>query len=403
MIQIKKTQCGATLLLFLVFLVGMVGFVGLATDMGNIVVNKTRLQNALDATALSTATVLSNDINRDTAAAQAAGLNTFNLFVGAAGNGAISGVTANSLIFDFSTTLVPFAPGTNPPNFVRVRSNTLPFSPILSQVASSLGARNIPAVSTAGVAGQNCNLTPLVICPRPDASGNLISGCGPNKGFNGAAPGCNGVSFNHLVCLKGGTAAAKNGTCQSAQGQPIPNGNFGMFNFPNLGPGANNVRALLAGRISVCDNVVGWENGNMVGPIRQGMDDRFDADKVHTEYFAPAGYPFSPPTASNLYINDFDPRFANPPPQPFDNPNGIARFRVMQVPIVDDCTLDPPNIIAATCFWPSQRVIQHGQSNEILGELLSSCPGAGSILPSNTVLFGPTKVVLFKTAGSTDS
>lgn len=402
MIKNPGKQRGATMLLFVAFLAGMIGMIGLATDTGDILVNKTRLQHAMDATALSAATILSNDPNRDTANATNNAINTFNLFINTAGNGALSsGVSANNLTFQFSTTLNPFtaqnfAPGANPPpNFVRVSTNALAVSPILRQVVATVNAApvNVPAVATAGVAGQNCNLTPLVICPRPDPGGNPIVGCGPNSGFNGSGPGCNGISFNELVCLKGGTQAARTGTCQSTN---VPNGNFGMLNFPNLGPGANNVRNLLNGTISTCANASGWENGNMVGPISQGIDDRFDNDKVNDQYI-PTG---PPPSPSNYYINPYNLEYTN---SNWDNPNGTDWFRAMQVPIVDNCTSANPNIIAATCFFLTKRVPHTGTGNEIYGELLRSCPGTGSILPSNVVLFGPTKVVLFRSQGSPDS
>jgi len=55
------------------FRVRFIRIIGLATDSGNVLVNKTRLQNALDATALSAASTVNADPKKDTARQQQPG------------------------------------------------------------------------------------------------------------------------------------------------------------------------------------------------------------------------------------------------------------------------------------------------------------------------------------------
>lgn len=370
------------MLLTLVFLFGLFGAIGLATDSGHVLVNKTRLQNALDAAALSAAIAVNGDPAHNTANATTAGKATFDLFKGTTGNSELSGISANSLTFQYSKYLTPFTPGTAPPSFVRVSTNALPVAPILIQVVGG-GTVNVGAQATAGILGQNCNLVPLVICP----TAGMPTGCN--------ATGCNGIPFNTRFCLKGGTAAAKTETCQDTS---IPNGNFGLLRFDGMS-GGNDIKNLLSGAVNTCANTATWENGNKVGPVSQGIEGRFDGDKVNTEYFPSPGY--VPGQQSNLY-QQYDNRYKQNPPS-WDNPNGKEKYRVVQVPVVNDCNSSTVTITASTCLFMSQQATHTGTSNEIYGELLSTCNAPGVVSPTNSVIFGPTKVVLFKTAGSQDS
>ena len=73
MTQLRHKQQGAVLILVVVGMLGMLAVVGLALDSGHAMLNKTRLQNAVDAAALAGAKEL--DLTSDTllAAAKPAG------------------------------------------------------------------------------------------------------------------------------------------------------------------------------------------------------------------------------------------------------------------------------------------------------------------------------------------
>lgn len=388
-----KKQNGTTMFLLLVFIVGLFIAVGMATDSGHWLLNKTRLQNAMDAAALSAAIALNYDVDRNTANATEKGKDTFDYFKGANGNEELLGVSRDDLIFEYSRNLNPFDPTSSPAAFVRVSTDALAVKPIYIQILSAFrDPVEVYSISTAGLTGQNCKLVPLVICPMKDEYGEPIIGCDES--------GCNGIPYDTRVCLKGGTEAARSGTCQDAS---LPNGNFGLLRFEGMS-GKDDIRELLAGSVDICVNSATWENGNAVGPVSQGIGTRFETDKVTAEFIPGVGG-IDDQTAgnpTNLYKDYYDPIYSND--GPWDNADGTARFRVVQVPLAEDC--DSETLVwngRAACFFMNQEAVQTGTGNEIYGELTGSCPAEGNANPVNPVFYGPTKVVLYKTDGSNDS
>ena len=378
-----KKQRGVIAVLVAIALPVLLLIMGLALDFGHVFVNKTRLQNALDATALSAAIAINGDITHNITNANNAGITTFNQFKDTSGNDELSELNGADLVFDYSRTLDPwgaFNPASDKFAFVRVTStNMLQVTPVLIRILEQFSDdMTVPAIATAGPVGQNCNLVPLVICPKPGEP----AGCD--------AISCNGIPFHTKVCLKGGTDAKNQATCQDAS---LPNGNFGLLRFDGFS-GGSDIRELLKGTVNICINTASCENGNKVGPVSQGINDRFKADLVQTEYkgvFPSEGY-------HPQYINDTNIKLAQNP-----KPAGTAYNRVMAVPVVDSCDTPNPNIIAASCFFMTEQATHKGTVNEVIGELTGSCPGPGNFSPVNPVLFGPYKIVLFKSPESSDS
>jgi hypothetical protein len=217
-----------------------------------------------------------------------------------------------------------------------------------------------------------------VICPKAGAP----TGCDEY--------GCNGIPYHTRVCLKGGTEAAKDGTCQDPS---LPTGNFGLLRFDGFS-GGDDIKKLLAGTVNTCANTATWENGNKVGPVSQGIETRFENDLVQTEYKGtmPAGG-YQP-----QYTAETNAQLAKIPV-----PDGKANNRIVAVPVVEDCSSTPVKIVAASCFLMTEKPTHTGTANEIIGELTGTCPGPGTFDPINPVLFGPYKIVLFKSEGSSDS
>src|SRR4030095_1354440 len=121
-----KRQRGIVMVLVTIAMLAMLGIVGMALDGGHGMLNKTRLQNTVDAAALSAAKTL--DQTNDTALAQAEALAMFNANAGVSGNSEIQTSYANgdlNVTVQFSNTLMPFAPGTAPARYVRVRATNL--------------------------------------------------------------------------------------------------------------------------------------------------------------------------------------------------------------------------------------------------------------------------------------
>ncbi len=387
-INCLKKQRGAIVPAVVISLPILLLAAGWALDFGHTFVNKTRLQNALDATALSAAITINRNIKNGTEPATNAGIATFNQFKAASGNNELAGLNGGALVFEYSRTLNPWGsldPGTDKFAFVRVTStNMLQVTPVLIRILNQFSnPMPVPAIATAGPVGNNCELVPLVICPKAGAP----TGCDET--------GCNGIPFHIRVCLKGGTNAAKQDTCQNAS---LPSGNFGLLRFDGFA-GGDDIKKLLAGTVNTCTNDPGWEPGNKVGPVSQGIKARFDADLVQTEYKPPIYQnPFPYGGYHPQYVADTNVKLAKNPV-----PAGTAYKRVMAVPVVDDCYKEPLNIIAASCFLLTEQAQQHGGSNEIIGELTEACPGPGAFSPIENKLFGPYKIVLFKSPGSGDS
>lgn len=374
------------MLLTMVFLIGLIGAIALATDSGHLVINKTRLQNALDSTALSAAITL-NEKGGDAAAEAAAilaGTATFAEFIDKTGNSELESYYED-LQFDFANDLVNWTRGAN--NSLVRASATVDVNPILAQIYEAMRQpRQIAASSTAGAASQTCQLVPLVICPdeEPAPPGPLCD-----------ASGCNGVPFYERICLKGGTKAKKTGACSFPD---LPTGNFGLLRFDGMAGGAD-IRDLLAGTVDVCTNTATWENGNKVGPVSQGIGDRFAADREGGDYNTSTTEP------SNNYGDEQTQgtyKYDSVHPE-YDNPQGIKDNRLVAIPVVDSCEVLPIQINEATCLFLTEQPIQHGGVNEIYGELRPGCNKVGHFDPTIPTEGGPYNIVLYKTKGSPDS
>jgi Flp pilus assembly protein TadG len=382
-INCAKKQRGAIVPAVVIAMPILLLVMGWALDFGHVFVNKTRLQNALDATALSAATVINKDIKNGTGPATAAGKVTFDQFIAGSGNNELNELKSDDLVFEYSRTLNPwgtFDPATDSFAYVRVTStNMLNLTPVLIQVTNQFtDDLPIPAISTAGPVGNNCELVPLVICPKAGAP----TGCDEY--------GCNGIPYHTRVCLKGGTEAAKDGTCQDPS---LPTGNFGLLRFDGFS-GGDDIKKLLAGTVNTCANTATWENGNKVGPVSQGIETRFENDLVQTEY------------KSTMPAGGYQPQYnaeTNAQLAKIPVPDGKANNRIVAVPVVEDCSSTPVKIVAASCFLMTEKPTHTGTANEIIGELTGTCPGPGTFDPINPVLFGPYKIVLFKSEGSSDS
>src|SRR5712692_2458095 len=142
---------------------------GLALDTAHVLLNKSRLQGALDAAALAAAKVLDQSASTSKATAAAGSVFTLNLTQYPELRNAVNGGLA--LTTEYSSTLNPFSPGTAPAKYVR--TSITGFKTQMSLV-SVLG---IPSINVAGnaVAGPSppivtaCNIVPVFMCANPAA------------------------------------------------------------------------------------------------------------------------------------------------------------------------------------------------------------------------------------------
>jgi len=402
-----QRQQGATMMLTLVFMIGMLGMIGLTIDTGHVLVNKTRLQNALDAAALSAAIVLNGPTNNSTTEATTAGLVTFDKFIKSAGNVELTKMPLPTFLYSDSVT--SFLPGNGIGPYVRVKSNALPVSKFFIQVLTGSSPVNVGAVSTAGPTGQNCNLVPLVICADIDSDGKMDKDCSDQDPTELGIKECYGYTMGEESELHTKFCAPNDTACQATS---LEAGNFTLLRWEGSA-GKNDIRSSLAGGdVDSCSVGVQLETdpGNAVGPVSKGINDRFAADTVNNTYDN-LSHPTADTPAYDSYLSD----------QASSTNSGIKDNRVVAAPIGDcngiqngnttfDFATDGSGNMAAMCILIRRPVRATGADNQpdylknsIYIEMMELCPAVGNTDPNNPIVYGPFKIVLFKSQNSGDS
>lgn len=417
----KRKQDGTALVLFVIAMLAILGISGLALDGAHGMLSKTRLQNTVDAAALSGAKVL--DQTADETAAEAAARATFGDNAAANGNNELQNSYANndiSVSVEFSNTLNPFVPGSIPANYVRVRAQgfRLPtwLTPVMGQTEMIIAATAVAGPSP--TIGNACNLVPLIVCGTPAAEG----GEPPFWGYEDGQP----------VVLK------------SASGQ-CPTIGHGNFQLARLGgSGADVVRENLAGGFQGCyttDDTVPTEPGNTVGPVfqglntrlniyagpMQGMQSQYPPDVVTQQTNPPLTYDdggvqcsasgnimqgsnvITESSQMDFYYDGYMNRVSmgDYDVEPPDAGYGAYDRRAMPV-IIADCSgtnngqSDLP-VLGFGCFFLLQQAVQQGNNSNIFGEFVEDCAAQGQPGPEPIEIPGPYIIQLYKDPDSTDS
>ena len=266
--RLQKKQIGAVAILVLIGMVALLGMAGLALDTSHWMLNKTRLQNAVDAAALSGAKEL-DLTNKDVFLASAAAKATFGINGGASGSTEMGEAYEDGTIqleVQFSRTLDPFVPGSSPAEYVRVRARNFQL-PIWF---SSLVGVTEKVVSASAVAGPSptinsaCNIAPIMVCGEPD----------PTKG---GGPPFWGNAEGEPDVLK-----------TSANNSDVGPGNFQLIRLGD-DTGKKDTREALVGGWDGCattGDVLETEPGSGVGPVVQGINTRlgiYDGPMAGTE------------------------------------------------------------------------------------------------------------------------
>jgi Flp pilus assembly protein TadG len=400
----RRRERGAILVLVAVGLLALIAMAGLALDTSHVLLNKSRLQSALDAAALAAAKVLDQSASTATATTAASSVFTLNLAQYPELRNAVNGGLA--LVTEYSSTLNPFSPGTTPAKFVR--TTITGFTTQMSLI-TVLG---IPSITVAGnaVAGPSppivtaCNIVPVFMCGNP------------------AQPPLYGYQVNQVVGLNQVT-----GTTSA-----IGPGNYGLLSLG--GNGGSIVRNNLAGSYSSCVGEgpnIPTEPGVAAGPVNQGINTRFN---IYGAGLSSATYPPDPinsaahqttlttnnsgnvmqgstvvTTASQLSFNyaNYTSLLQNKSYDTQPSPNGTAAFgrRILAVPI-GDCTgaANGKNTVTVSgfaCVFLLQQ-LPNGSNDTIYGQIISSCDAGGkSGIGGGTT--GPHIIELYKSAGSPDS
>lgn len=412
-------------------LLAILAVAGLAIDSSHALANKTRMQNTVDSAALAAAKVL--DETEDTALATAAAFSLMGINAGGSGNhelqAAYSGGEINVTV-QFSTTVVPFTPGSPDGPFVRVIADGFDTDTTLTQV---LGFTEIPTPASAvagpsgplgvGEGAEICDIAPIAVCP-------------PAGGF---------VDNAIQVLKPGGGNHAEIGP-----------GNYKMLRLGCSGGAC--LRENIAGDYDSCavlGETVETEPGISSGPTSQGFNTRFGLyqgggmnpeeyppDRVLTEQapdtlkaceddtvYPPVDRVYQVSGSGNNYCNAPNPAdevtMSTEIPYSYDNsyaadsigdaaqfaPGSAKNRRLLVFPIID-CTGDENgqstlSVDGFACYFMLQA-LETGQSDgagKIIGEYVDECEVNGSSGTNPGGGPGPLlyKIVLYKNVDSIDS
>ncbi len=420
-----RRQAGSVSVLMVIALAAILMMAGLSLDVGHMLLNKTRLQNAVDAAALSGAKTLlqvEGGVNIASVTRTAA-LNTLTQNANATGNSELAtamGGNAGFAVVELASSVYgPFAyPGPADAKYVRVSVPNYGltgffWSFVQTFGAAGLGNKRVAAIATAGPSPTSpCDLAPLMVC-------------GDASQYDPAAGMFWGFQFGDLQVLK---SAAGNSSA-------IGPGNFQLLDF---GSGGSSVRDDMAGGGSVCRNVgenVQTKPGNTVGPASQGLNTRFGIyqgpvnssdyppDLVTTSstpalaYDAtvtpPAKYQGQPVTSSNGSLTaggnalfDYNDWRASTAACVAGSGsgcqgNGVFERRMMKI-VVGNCTGKQGGstsipVLGFGCYFVVQPMSNGGTEAQIFGQFVKECEGDNVPGPNPTGDSGPQIIQLYKT------
>jgi hypothetical protein len=361
---LPRRQRGIVVLFYMVALVGVIGMAGVALDTGLMMLQKTRLQNALDAAALDGAVELFKT-GGDTGEAQAAALATY----------AINIADGPTPTVAFSPTQSPFSAGAVNPKFVRVTVDAMPVQTYLSRIIGLEDSYNISGAAMAGPMpiSESCG-GPLAICGDA-ASGD--SNCADNNG-------CWGLSAAEMTLHDAATGP----------------GNYGLLQMPG-GPGAGpttGTPAGMAGIESLCvkegesvTTAPGMQNN-----IRFATNTRFG--QYQGNWTDEDKYPSDVVTLAPLTYAAYEILLQTAP-----NASGVPRRRTMVAPVVD-CTgvsgLSSVPVLGHACIFLTRPVPTFGPtSGTVYAQFADECLAEGGVADPDSDS-GAVRFMLFPAGGS---
>lgn len=403
-------QSGAIGILVVIGMLAILGMAGLALDTSHAMLNKTRLQNTVDAAALSAAKEL-DLTGGDTLLARTAAQNAFGANGSADGNhelGEAYNDGSINLEIQFSSTLDPFTPGTLPAAYVRVRATNFRLN---VWFAGLVGATD-KAVAATAVAGPSptigtaCNIAPMMVCGDPDAGA-------PFWGYTVGEPDVLKTSSNT---------------------SEIGPGNFQLVRLGDNRGGAD-VRRALAGEYDACVTAgesIQTEPGNTVGPVVQGINTRFGSYSGPlrgSQSTFPPDVVVEEPSPNLTYDDDadeiyqgstlvesdgdlnynYDDYLGAVSSQQYDYapPTGQYQRREVAIPI-GDCSTTTNGagyvpVLGFGCYFLLQKAKQKGNESHVYGQFLRDCNAGGVPGPAPDNGPGLYIIQLYKDPDSPDA
>ncbi len=404
----RRRERGAALVLVVIGMLALLAMAGLAVDTAHVLLNKSRLQSALDAAALAAAKSLSGSTDTTKADTAANSVFTLNLAQYPELQRAVTG--GLTLTTQYSSTLIPFNAGTAPASFVR--ASITGFATQMSLI-SVLGITSMNVAGSA-VAGPSpplttaCNIVPVFVCADTTV---------------GTAP-----LFNFQV----GQVLGLNLSAGSTS--TIGPGNYGLLSIG--GTGDNIVRNNLAGDYANCASVnqsVPTQPGVGAGPVADGINTRFN---IYKAGLSSTTYPPDPvnsaahqtsltqaangdvmqgatdisaitPASSQAAALTFN--YSNYNTASYDTavPPAVPKRRVLAAPL-GSCTglangRNSVTVSGFACVFLLQALGNGAKNNEIFAQITSGCDANGVPAGAGGPTTGPFRIQLYKSAGSPDS
>ncbi len=458
-------QKGNILVLFTIGLFVLIAMAALALDGSHLLLNKTRLQNVVDAAALHAAKEIEIGKTHDEAREAALDLIKLNLNYPdyneiknnidlTAADFSTAQLSTNIWIDFFDAPEDSTSSPSSTGEYVRVSISNVLLGNFLAQMLSF--SKSLGAIAQAGPSSAlvECfyDLVPMLVCaPDPlDTTEDAYFGL---PLYDPDTPG-----NDKVYVMKAGAGT-----------ESIGPGNFQLIRI-NDNQGGNDIRKAMAGQSnsntpqcfippssSEPGGVVPTEPGNTVGPSSQGLNTRFgiyqggqinsddhptdinncegsaimveevpDPDnegKLKFQVDIPENYANEQAVYAEAYMyRDYLSDLANKDDAichkkenitqstlsgvANDEINGKIGRRILTV-VVGDCT-DKTNgasdipYLGSGCFFLNQSIGKGGQDSYVIGEFLTECGGLG--IPSGTTQKGPTfTIVLYRVPGSPDS
>ncbi|PMN46555.1 pilus assembly protein [Vibrio lentus] len=405
-----KKQGGLVVIFVTIALLVFLAVSALAVDINHMLVNKTRLQNAVDSAALAAATILDN--SKDQTAVSTEVTSTLNAMAGSSGNHE----------FDFSTAVVTVEYSNDPQDFVgvatfgadddvyvRVNVSSLDMDEFFIQMFGL--AKSVSATAVAGPSSAQQvvnNIVPIGVCIGDGTSDNDVN----EDGYHDTT----GAEITNVFGYEvGSVQALKVGDKKLSQ---MGNGNYHLLDF---GSGGSTVREALAGyydySVAIGDDVT-TKPGGTVGPTGQGLNTRFGdygGGLASSDY--PSDYVTTEPS-SKITIDsktgdiDFDGSYTYAQYEAATNAcianngsgcvsGGTAWRRILPIPMVD-CSGKSGGVTTFTvekigCFFLLQKAPTNNSGTPaVFGEFIHSCSVAGGSSGSESSTEGPYTIVLYK-------
>ncbi len=410
-IATKRSQQGITLVLISLIMLILIGMGAFAMDLNHQVLNKARLQNAVDSAALASAVVA--DDTSDVVLAEAAAISALNSFAKASGNQELVYTVEDNIKVTFSNNKKTFVDadsfsfGSDDDIYVRVAVSDVSLTQYLSHIFGI--GKDVSASAVAGPSSgiiHACNVTPMAVCGKPELGEKEVWGYQPS--------GYDPETDRNPSTIR----ALKVGNQGDSEMGP---GNFQLLNFGDLPfaekGGAALVKDALSGKFNACatigEETVETKPGNTIGPVADGLNPRLNVHKPgngnRDETVLPDIYVKQADIdidddgnfTSTFYYKDYLDCKSGGCGVDSDYPsNGTVERRILRVPIVDcndEGGTTDLDLLGFGCFFLLKEVDgNNGGDPNVYGQFLRNCPiknGSTGVEPTDSGFY---RIQLYK-------